>query len=90
MFAVLSIAALVRLPSPYGIYCLIMLLTPMTKITDDDRLASMTRYVLVLFPAFVLLGLAGKRPWVHRLIVYPSLVLLGLFTAMFVHWGWAG
>ena len=32
----------------------------------------------------------GKRPWIHRLIVYPSILLLGLFTAVFVHWGWLG
>jgi hypothetical protein len=51
---------------------------------------SQRRYVWILFPAFILLARWGKHPWVDRLITALSLLLLGLFTAMFANWYWVG
>jgi hypothetical protein len=90
LFGILTVLAFRRLGVGPGLYMAAMLLVPMTKITADDRLMSMTRYVLVLYPGFMLLALAGERPWVNRFMVYTSIALLGFFTAIFVHWVWTG
>ena len=53
-------------------------------------LMSQRRYVWVLFPAFILLAQWGDRPWVDRLVTTFSLLLLGLFTALFANGYWVG
>jgi hypothetical protein len=51
----------------------------------------MSRYLLMLFPVFVLLARLGARsPWWNRAIAYPSLALLLFFCGQFVIWGWVG
>ena len=57
---------------------------------SSGLLMSQRRYVWVLFPAFVLLAQWGKRPWVDRLISLISLLLLGVFTALFANNYWVG
>ncbi len=57
---------------------------------SSGLLMSQRRYVWVLFPAFVLLAQWGKRPWVDRLISLVSLLLLGVFTALFANNYWVG
>jgi hypothetical protein len=57
---------------------------------SSGLLMSQRRYVWVLFPAFILLARWGKNIWVDRLIVVLSLLLLGLFTAMYANWYWVG
>jgi hypothetical protein len=51
---------------------------------------SQRRYVWVLFPAFILLAQWGDRPWFDRLVTTLSLLLLGLFTALFANGYWVG
>ncbi|HQZ72686.1 MAG: mannosyltransferase family protein [Anaerolineae bacterium] len=51
-------------------------------------LMSQRRYVWALFPAFIALAWWGRRPWVDRLIMALSLLLLGLFTALFAKGFW--
>lgn len=53
-------------------------------------LMSQRRYVWVLFPAFILLAQWGERPWFDRLITAISLLLLGVFTALFANGYWVG
>jgi Gpi18-like mannosyltransferase len=48
------------------------------------------RYVLILLPAFVVLGSFGSTPWRNRLILYPSLALLLFMAGQFAIWGWVG
>lgn len=48
------------------------------------------RYVWALWPVFPLLASWGRRPWADRAIVTASLLLLGLSTALFANWYWAG
>lgn len=57
---------------------------------SSGLLMSQRRYVWVLFPAFILLAQWGGRPWVDRLITAVSLLLLGLFTALFANGYWVG
>lgn len=57
---------------------------------SSGLLMSQRRYVWVLFPAFILLAQWGQRPWVDRLITTSSLLLLGVFTALFANGYWVG
>jgi hypothetical protein len=74
----------------YGVYMLAMLFASVTKISDDGLLQSTTRYVLVLFPGFMLAGAVARSSWLNRLFTYSSIGWLGLLTAVFTRWGWAG
>jgi hypothetical protein len=49
---------------------------------------SMPRFVLGIFPAFMLMALWGRNPLVNSAIVALSLPLLGLFTVLFADWYW--
>lgn len=53
-------------------------------------LMSQRRYMWVLFPAFVLLGVWGERPWLDRTLTLLSVLGLGLFTALFANGYWVG
>jgi hypothetical protein len=90
LFVVLTVLTFRRLPRVYGIYMAVMLAGVLTKTAPVQPLLSVSRYVLALFPAFILLGRWGRNPWVNRAIVYPSMALLLLFTGEFVIWGWVG
>ncbi|MEM9777888.1 MAG: mannosyltransferase family protein [Chloroflexota bacterium] len=47
---------------------------------------SMTRYILVLFPLFMMLGIWGTRPSVDRFFQTFFPTFMGLLTAVFVNW----
>jgi hypothetical protein len=57
---------------------------------SSGLLMSQRRYVWVLFPAFILLAQWGDRPWVDRIVTALSLLLLGVFTALFANGYWVG
>lgn len=84
------ISAWRRLPREHVLYALLMFLAPLFRMTETQPLVSMNRYVLVLFPMFMLLGVWGKNAWVNRAIVYLSFPLQMYFVAQFVLWGWVG
>jgi hypothetical protein len=91
LFIGLTIVALFRLPSMYGLYMAATLTGALAKVADVQPLLSLSRYVLVLFPGFVLLAMLGRRSaWWNRAIVYPSATLLLFFTGQFAIWGWVG
>lgn len=89
LFLGLTIVVLRWLPSVYGIYSVLMLALILSKVSDFEALLSVSRYVLAVFPGFIVLGrLGSSRPWLHRLILYPSLAGLLYLTGQFVVWGW--
>jgi hypothetical protein len=91
LFLALTVLVLRWLPAIYGVYCSLMLLLVLSKVGDFEALLSLSRYVIALFPCFVVLGrLGASRGWVHRLILYPSLAGLLFLTGQFVIWGWVG
>jgi hypothetical protein len=69
-----------------GVFVLLGTLIPLST----ALLMSQRRYVWVLFPAFILLARWGERTGLDRLITALSLLLLGVFTAMFANWYWVG
>jgi hypothetical protein len=91
LFTGLTVAALVQLPLAYALYMAATLAGLLTKTADVQPLLAVSRYVLVLFPGFMLLAKLGTRSaWWHRAIAYPSLALLVFFAGQFVLWGWVG
>lgn len=77
-----------RLGRTYGLYSLFLLLFILLPTSELKPLYSFSRYALAFFPAFMLLGLAGQRPLLNRLILYPSLPLCLYFSGQFFMWGW--
>jgi len=88
IFLTMTVLCFRRLPAEYGIYMAVAILVLMLRRTTLQPLVSMSRYVLVLFPAFMLWGRWGKNHRIQRLIVYPSVALLLYLSGQFAIWGW--
>jgi Gpi18-like mannosyltransferase len=87
-FALLAIACVRRLPLLYGLFVVPYLGLMFSRESMVSPLESVCRYVLVLFPCFIILAMwLAKRP---RLAV-SALVVGGMLQAMlfqyWVHWG---
>jgi hypothetical protein len=80
-FIVLTIVALRRLPLLYSLTLLLFLVPPYFS----NWPWSISRHVLLGFPAFVLLALWTERPWTRRLLVAGLCVLLMVATCIFVN-----
>jgi len=83
-FLALMIVSFWVLRPSYSLYFAASLLVPMSTAS----LMSMPRFALVVFPAFMLLALWGRRPVINSAIVSLFLPLLGLFTVLFADWYW--
>ncbi|MBI4790110.1 MAG: glycosyltransferase family 39 protein [Chloroflexi bacterium] len=77
-------------PPAFLLYAVLMYLAPLFRMTTTQPLVSMMRYVLAMFPVFVVWGAWGRNPWVNRAIVYLSFPLGLYLSAQFVMWGWVG
>ncbi len=77
-----------RLPREYFIYALCMWAVPLI---GGGNSQSLTRYLLLSFPSFIVLGQMGKRnKIVHYVIVTAFASLLVYFTFLFVRGYWVG
>jgi hypothetical protein len=85
-FVVMGIVLLVQKRWSEGAFVVLGALLPFSS----GLLMSQRRYMWVLFPVFILLARWGRNPWVDRIIFVVSLLLLGLFTALFANWYWVG
>ncbi len=89
LFIALSVALWRRLPPAYLAYAWVTLaLILVTPSVGWFALGSNMRFMLVVFPLFMLLGIWGKHQWVDRAILYISLPLLALFILTFLNLGW--
>lgn len=68
-----------RLGAGYGLYALLSVLLPMFSRTE-----SMIRYILVVFPVFMMAGHWGRNLWMDRIWRIVCLPFLALFAALFV------
>lgn len=84
VFLVLGLAMLRNFRPAYGLFVFFGAALPATS----GILLSMPRYVAVLFPAFIALAVWSRREWLDHIIVVASLLLLALFTILFVNWYW--
>lgn len=82
-FTVLGVAIAIwrELGESYALYCIISIVIPSMSGTG-----SLSRYALVLFPVFMILGYWGRRQWLDRALMVIFSVLLGILTTMFVNW----
>ncbi len=87
--AALLLAAIVvgtrkKLPGSYIFYMIINLLFPLAGGTTK----SMSRYLLVVFPLFIVMALVTERRAARWLVTAVSMALLGVSTAAFVTGRW--
>lgn len=82
-FAVLTMSFVIwrRLGASYALYCIISILIP-----ASSGSGSLSRYALVIFPVFMILGDWGRRQWFDRAVIVTFSVLLGVLTTIFVNW----
>jgi hypothetical protein len=79
-----------KLPRVYGVYAITMMLLFLTRLGSPQPLVSMARYVIEIFPAFLVLTIWSHSPGINRLILYLSWLGLLFFSAQFAVWGWVG
>ena len=68
----------------YALYMTALLLVPLTTGT----LLSMPRFVLVMFPMYLVLAIIGRRQAVHETMLVVGMCLGGLFMALYAQWYW--
>lgn len=85
-FLPLVIMVAVKLPPAYKVFALLTFYVPLST----GSIGSMTRYVLMLMPCFMLLAVWGRRGWVDRLVTGIFLPLTALFSILFSHWYFVG
>ena len=79
----LLLAGVRRMPMTYSLYAWPPLLLVATRI-QPTPLTSTMRYVLVLFPIFIVAVLLTERPWLRLAWLIVSTLLLGALTTMFL------
>jgi hypothetical protein len=72
----------------WGLYAAMLLFFMLLPSSEFKPLYSFSRYALAFFPTFFLLATAGSNDKIHRLILYPSILLYLYFSAQFFIWGW--
>lgn len=92
LFLFLIIIYRKRLPTPYLLYGLAALLLPyITRTGGTLEFQSMTRYIQLVFPVFVIMAeLCKRRLWLCLSIAGLFAALLFIYTAMFAQWYWVG
>jgi hypothetical protein len=83
-----TLLAFRRLGPTFGLYSAMLLLFMLLPASELKPLFSFSRYALVFFPTFMLMGLAGRNRWLSRLILYSSLALYLYLSGQFFMWGW--
>lgn len=85
LFLVLSVYSLFKLPSKsFGVYCLLSI----GAFLFTGTLLSTSRYLLVLFPIFLVLGFCGKNQIVDRTILVLSAAFLAVLMTAWVRFYW--
>lgn len=88
LFGAMCVVVWRTMPRALALYTVLMFVAPLLRMTTTQPLVSMARYVLILFPVFMLWGRWGANGWVNRAIIYPSFLLSLYFSAQFWMWGW--
>jgi Gpi18-like mannosyltransferase len=84
LLATLTVIAVRKLPGSYTIYMIMSLLLPLVGGTTK----SMSRYLLVVFPLFILLAQFTKKRPVYIVLSALSILLLAVSTMAFVTGRW--
>jgi hypothetical protein len=87
-FVVLAIFVSRKLPAAYGLYTWPYLAVLVTREAAFSPLISVSRYLLVLFPCFIVLGLwLARHPWLSAGWLVLSIMLQALLWQYWVHFG---
>lgn len=92
LFLTFAIWSLFRLKPTLTAYMAVILLPPLFGMTTYSQylpLAAMSRYVLLAFPAFILLGTLPRASWQPYVLAF-SLLLQTLWLMLFVSWIFVG
>lgn len=81
--AALLVAGARRLPLTYSLYAWPPLLLIATRI-QPTPLTSTTRYLVVLFPVFIVAALLTERAWLRQAWLVVSALLLGVLATLFL------
>lgn len=85
MFIVLGCALTRRLPWSYSVYTLLGVLLPLFT----TKVNSLTRYINVLFPGFMALGIIGRESrWLPWVLLALFTLVLTIFSMRFAQWHW--
>jgi hypothetical protein len=79
-----------NLPWSYAGYTALSLLVILPREAFLTPMSSDARLTLVVFPLFILIARAGRRPWVDRLVTVSFPVFLTFFLIFFVRYGFVG
>ena len=90
LFLAGTLAVLKKMPIIYRVYTLSFMALYLFRIAAVYPLLSNSRYVLSLFPVFMLIAKWGEKSSVNRLILYPSWLGLIFLSGQFAIWGWVG
>jgi hypothetical protein len=83
-----AVGVLRRLPFAYGLYVVTALMLPLSYPVAAQPLMSLPRFVAVLFPIFMWLGLVCAERRIVDRVAIASAVVLGLFVTQFATWQW--
>jgi hypothetical protein len=88
LFGVLTVASWRLLRGPHSLYLTLGVLFPLFSGTPLNPLLSFSRFVIVLFPAFLVLAFAGRFRPLHYGILLTGALLLALYFIRFANWFW--
>jgi len=88
--AVAVVGTLRRLPVAYGAWVLVALALPLSYPTGPEPLASIPRYLVVLFPLHMWLAAWSLEHRRVRPVLGVCAVTLALLSAQFAAWEWVG
>jgi hypothetical protein len=83
-----AVGVLRRLPFAYGLYVVTALMLPLSYPVAAQPLMSLPRFVAVLFPIFMWLGLVCEERRLTDRVAIVSAVVLGVFVTQFATWQW--
>jgi Gpi18-like mannosyltransferase len=91
LFLLLVVFFRKRVPVAYSLFAAGAILLPYLALGGVLKMRSFTRYVMLAFPVFVIIGDQLKgRLWLLLGIVIIFAALLFSYTALFAQWYWAG
>ena len=88
LFIVLAIIGLKMLPPWQSAYAIPALVIPLFSPSEVHALMSIPRFILPLFPLFIVLAMVIRPGPIARIATFVSVLLLVLFTIQFAQWYW--
>jgi hypothetical protein len=84
---VAAVWVVIRTRPVYAVYTWVSILAPLSFVFAPRPFMSLPRFLLVVFPLlWAPAVIAGRRPWVHGVVIAVSSVLLGILALLFVNW----